>query len=168
MFAMDATKTERLSTWLYSHILMDAIDTMSRILPQSPRNFDRTNNLPSRRHLFELGIDVKHKTDHGISLYSLVCEALAIIESLRSVSGQRQVNVSKQPVAGQSNQSTLASEPVALQANMFTSVDPSFYRANDFRIRLESIVVTRCQSPQADRLAGVKGITKRLRASPPH
>jgi len=130
----------------YTRVLMGAIDTMSLILPQSPRDSYRINDLLSRRHLFELGLDYMHGTGHGIGLYSLVHEAPALIESFRSASSQRQVNASKQPVAGQPNQPTLISEPVALQANMFTSVEPGYYKAGDFGIRLENIVVTRRQS----------------------
>lgn len=129
----------------YTRVLMGAIDTMALVLDQSARTPYRINDLIARRYLLELGLDYKHGTGHGIGLYSLVHEAPALIEHYAAggaklqASAARQVQVQAQT---QAKQAQVSSEPVFLQANMFTSVEPGYYKANDFGIRLENIVVS--------------------------
>lgn len=131
----------------YTRVLMGAIDMMSLIFDESSRAAYRLNDLIARRHLFEIGLDYMHGTGHGIGSYSMVHEAPALIEHYTSVSIQRQTNANKQTSGSDNNgqqqqQAQILSEPVHLQPNMFTSVEPGYYKANEFGIRLENIVVT--------------------------
>lgn len=121
----------------YTRVLMGAVDMMSLIFDQSHRAPYRLNDLLARRHLFEIGLDYAHGTGHGIGPFSLVHEQPYLLEHYTTVAQQRQANANKA-----TNQPLVHSEPVPLQANMFTSVEPGYYRANDFGIRLENIVVT--------------------------
>lgn len=132
----------------YTRVLMGAIDMMSLIFDESSRAAYKLNDLIARRHLFEIGLDYMHGTGHGIGSYSMVHEAPALIDHYTNVAIQKQTNANKQASgtgAGENSgqqQAQILSEPVHLQANMFTSVEPGYYKANDFGIRLENIVVT--------------------------
>lgn len=131
----------------YTRVLMGAIDMMSLIFDESSRAAYRINDLVARRHLFEVGLDYMHGTGHGIGAYSMVHESPALIEHYTSVAIQRQTNANKQAgvagsESGQQQQAQILSDPIHLQANMFSSVEPGYYKANEFGIRLENIVVT--------------------------
>lgn len=130
----------------YTRVLMGAIDMMSLIFDESSRAAYRLNDLIARRHLFEIGLDYMHGTGHGIGSYSMVHEAPALIDHYTSVAIQKQTNANKQAAesenTSQQPQAQISSEPVILQANMFTSIEPGYYKANDFGIRLENVVVT--------------------------
>lgn len=121
----------------YTRVLMGAIDCMSLIIPTNiGGSNDRISDLIARRHLMEVGLNYNHGTGHGIGLFSLVHEPPnLIVASTQSQSGDR------------NNRPTIHMDPVPMQANMFTSVEPGYYKENDFGIRLENIVVTKRYQP---------------------
>lgn len=124
----------------YTRVLMGSVDMMSVIFDQNNRSPYRLNDLIARRHLFEIGLDYAHGTGHGIGAFSLVHEQPYLIEHYSSAAQQHQAIANSKPSSGTSP--PVHSEPVPLQANMFTSVEPGYYKANDFGIRLENIVVS--------------------------
>lgn len=149
----------------YTRVLMGAIDMMSLIFDQPLRSPYRLGDLLARRHLFELGLDYAHGTGHGVGLYSLVHEAPALIEhysNFANAKQQQQQRTASLGVGagagavgaaasggkngagggGDSASGAVENQPILLQPNMFTSVEPGYYKANDFGIRLENIVVT--------------------------
>lgn len=126
----------------YTRVLMGAIDMMSLIFKQSSSSSYRINDLLARRYLFEIGLDYPHGTGHGIGLFSQVHEQPALIHQFelgapRAVDRKRRAS---RAIAGQSLM--VVSDSVPLQPNMFSSVEPGYYKANEFGIRLENIVVT--------------------------
>lgn len=121
----------------YTRVLMGAIDCMSLILFQPARSPFRIGDLMVRRHLMELGLDYRHGTGHGIGLFSLVHEQPNLIENYQNFASQRSTQ------SESDLKPTVKSNPIILQPNMFTSVEPGYYKENDFGIRLENIVVTR-------------------------
>lgn len=162
----------------YTRVLMGAIDMMSLIFAdhsKSPKSSYlsayRINDLLARRHLFDIGLDYAHGTGHGIGLHSMVHESPYLIEHYTAAAKNKQL--SPKPAKGVNlDQSSVVSDPLPLQANMFTSVEPGYYKANDFGIRLENIVVTqpiksngqRQNDRQSDRLS-VDGAHRRQQAN---
>lgn len=164
----------------YTRVLMGAIDMMSLVVDRRAPTF-RLNDLIARRHLFDIGLDYAHGTGHGIGAYSMVHEAPALIEhytnhrqvrreptaSLASdlerplpnpiMSQHQRAQLPHQQQSPhllrqqQQQQQAVNSEQVPLQENMFTSVEPGYYKANEFGIRLENIVVTQRALVSANR-----------------
>lgn len=130
-------KPSELQRETYTRVLMGSIDTMSLIFDQSSRTPYRIADLLARRHLFELGLDYQHGTGHGIGLFSLVHEAPWLIENYATTTNAKPAGPTTAKQGAQ-----VSSDPVIIQANMFTSVEPGYYKANDFGIRLENIVVS--------------------------
>lgn len=127
----------------YTRVLMGAIDCMSLVFFQPTKSPFRISDLLVRRHLMEIGLDYAHGTGHGIGLFSLVHEAPNLIEHYQFVSRRHRQAASEDPQKQQQQQQpAVHQEPIMLQPNMFTSVEPGYYKENDFGIRLENIVVT--------------------------
>lgn len=138
----------------YTRVLMGAIDMMSLVFPGGEQLGPgrRLNDLLARRHLMELGLDYAHGTGHGIGAYSLVHEAPPLIEHFATGAG-----APKSPPRGNSpaGAAQFLNDPLPLQANMFSSVEPGYYEAGEFGIRLENIVVTQeFQAPLANATSG--------------
>lgn len=144
----------------YTRVLMGSIDCMSLIFFQPSKSPFRISDLFVRRHLMEIGLDYAHGTGHGIGAFSLVHEAPNIIEHYQSVMQQRKS--ASQPESGANGQGpAIHSEPILLQPNMFTSVEPGYYKENDFGIRLENIVVTqKIASPNGAQVASKPDINQ--------
>lgn len=123
----------------YTRVLMGAIDFMSFIFFEPTRDPFRISDLLVRRHLLELGFDYQHGTGHGIGLFSLVHESPNLIENYQEFAHIRSNGRDHKDNTGKPN---IEVNPIDIQPNMFTSIEPGFYKENDFGIRLENIVVT--------------------------
>ncbi|XP_041111843.1 xaa-Pro aminopeptidase 2 isoform X2 [Polyodon spathula] len=95
----------------FTRVLMGNIDLSRLIFP--PGTSGRNVEVLARRALWEVGLNYGHGTGHGIGNY---------------------FSVHEWPVGFQSNN-------IALQAGMFTSIEPGYYQENDFGIRIEDIAV---------------------------
>lgn len=131
----------------YTRVLMGSIDLMSVIFEQSDRSAYKLNDLLARRHLFDVGLDYEHGTGHGIGLFSMVHEAPWLLEHYASgkSGGSGAIGRKSSPSKNgqqQQQQQLVNEDPIHLKENMFTSVEPGYYKPNDFGIRLENIVVT--------------------------
>ncbi|KAK1167472.1 xaa-Pro aminopeptidase 2 [Acipenser oxyrinchus oxyrinchus] len=95
----------------FTRVLMGNIDLSRLIFP--PGTSGRNVEVLARRALWEVGLNYGHGTGHGIGNY---------------------FSVHEWPVGFQSNN-------IALQAGMFTSIEPGYYQENDFGIRIEDVAV---------------------------
>nr|AMO02532.1 xaa-pro aminopeptidase 1c [Tityus serrulatus] len=99
----------------YTRVLMGVIDLATAIFPQGTRDTDI--DIFARRHLYQVGLDYKHGTGHGIGLFLNVHEGPTRIR-----------NPKTQPKASE------------LKSGMFVSDEPGYYEKDKFGIRLETIV----------------------------
>ncbi|KAM3612458.1 uncharacterized protein V6R79_008533 [Siganus canaliculatus] len=96
----------------FTRVLMGNIELSRTIFPSGTKGSNM--EMLARRALWEVGLNYGHGTGHGVGNYFAVHEW---------------------PVGFQSNN-------VAFKAGMFTSIEPGYYKDNDFGIRIEDIVVT--------------------------
>ncbi|XP_067122415.1 LOW QUALITY PROTEIN: uncharacterized protein [Centruroides vittatus] len=99
----------------YTRILMGVIDLATTIFPKGTRDTDL--DIFARRHLYQVGLDYKHGTGHGIGHF---------------------LNVHEGPTRIRNPKTYLkASE---LKLGMFVSDEPGYYEKGKFGIRLETTV----------------------------
>jgi Xaa-Pro aminopeptidase len=79
----------------------------------------------ARRPLWEVGLDFDHGTGHGVGAYLSVHEGPQ--------------NISKRPI------------PQALKPGMLTSNEPGYYKAGEYGIRIENLIVTQLCAEPGDR-----------------
>jgi len=79
----------------------------------------------ARRPLWEVGLDYDHGTGHGVGAYLSVHEGPQ--------------NISKRPIAQ------------ALKAGMIVSNEPGYYKAGEYGIRIENLIVVRQAANQSER-----------------
>uniref|UniRef100_A0A3Q1F0X3 Xaa-Pro aminopeptidase 2 n=1 Tax=Acanthochromis polyacanthus TaxID=80966 RepID=A0A3Q1F0X3_9TELE len=96
----------------FTRVLMGNIELSRTIFPSGTRGVNM--EMLGRRALWQVGLNYGHGTGHGVGNY---------------------FGVHEWPVGFQSNN-------VAFRAGMFTSIEPGYYKDNDFGIRIEDIVVT--------------------------
>ncbi|XP_034037637.1 xaa-Pro aminopeptidase 2 [Thalassophryne amazonica] len=96
----------------FTRVLMGNIDISRTVFPSDTRGINM--EMLGRRALWELGLNYGHGTGHGIGNY---------------------FGVHEWPVGFQSNN-------IPFRAGMFTSIEPGYYKENDFGIRIEDIAVT--------------------------
>ncbi|XP_030621332.1 xaa-Pro aminopeptidase 2 [Chanos chanos] len=96
----------------YTRVLIGNIELSRVIFPAGKKGVNM--EILARRALWEVGLDYGHGTGHGVGNYFAVHEW---------------------PVGFQSNN-------IPFQAGMFTSIEPGYYKANEFGIRIEDIAVT--------------------------
>uniref|UniRef100_A0A8C5HAP8 Xaa-Pro aminopeptidase 2 n=1 Tax=Gouania willdenowi TaxID=441366 RepID=A0A8C5HAP8_GOUWI len=95
----------------FTRVLMGNIEISRTIFPTGTRGVNM--EMLGRRALWELGLNYGHGTGHGVGNY---------------------FGVHEWPVGFQSNN-------IPFRAGMFTSIEPGFYKENDFGIRIEDVVV---------------------------
>ncbi|XP_051504971.1 xaa-Pro aminopeptidase 2-like [Myxocyprinus asiaticus] len=96
----------------YTRVLMGNIEISRTIFPAGTRGVNM--EMLGRRALWEIGLNYGHGTGHGVGNY---------------------FGVHEWPVGFQSNN-------IPFQEGMFTSIEPGYYKENDFGIRIEDITVT--------------------------
>uniref|UniRef100_A0A8C1QKU6 X-prolyl aminopeptidase (aminopeptidase P) 2, membrane-bound n=1 Tax=Cyprinus carpio TaxID=7962 RepID=A0A8C1QKU6_CYPCA len=96
----------------YTRVLMGNIEISRTIFPAGTRGVNM--EMLGRRALWEVGLNYGHGTGHGVGNY---------------------FGVHEWPVGFQSNN-------IPFQEGMFTSIEPGYYKENDFGIRIEDIAVT--------------------------
>uniref|UniRef100_A0A671MZ04 Xaa-Pro aminopeptidase 2-like n=1 Tax=Sinocyclocheilus anshuiensis TaxID=1608454 RepID=A0A671MZ04_9TELE len=96
----------------YTRVLMGNIEISRTIFPAGTRGVNM--EMLGRRALWEVGLTYGHGTGHGVGNY---------------------FGVHEWPVGFQSNN-------IPFQEGMFTSIEPGYYKENDFGIRIEDIAVT--------------------------
>lgn len=96
----------------FTRVLMGNIEISRTIFPSGTRGVNM--EMLGRRALWEVGLNYGHGTGHGVGNY---------------------FGVHEWPVGFQSNN-------IAFRAGMFTSIEPGYYKENDFGIRIEDVVVT--------------------------
>ncbi|XP_052005994.1 xaa-Pro aminopeptidase 2 isoform X2 [Xyrauchen texanus] len=96
----------------YTRVLMGNIEISRTIFPAGTRGVNV--EMLGRRALWEIGLNYGHGTGHGVGNY---------------------FGVHEWPVGFQSNN-------IPFQEGMFTSIEPGYYKENDFGIRIEDITVT--------------------------
>ncbi|KAG1954452.1 xaa-Pro aminopeptidase 2 [Pimephales promelas] len=95
----------------YTRVLMGNIEISRTIFPAGTRGVNM--EMLGRRALWEVGLNYGHGTGHGVGNY---------------------FGVHEWPVGFQSNN-------IPFQEGMFTSIEPGYYKENDFGIRIEDIAV---------------------------
>ncbi|KFO53684.1 Xaa-Pro aminopeptidase 2, partial [Corvus brachyrhynchos] len=95
----------------YTRVLMGNIDLSRLVFPSHTAG--RTVESFARRALWDVGLNYGHGTGHGIGNF---------------------LSVHEWPVGFQSNN-------VPLEAGMFTSIEPGYYRDGEFGIRIEDVVL---------------------------
>ncbi|XP_056142585.1 xaa-Pro aminopeptidase 2 isoform X2 [Lampris incognitus] len=96
----------------FTRVLMGNIEISRTIFPSGTRGINM--EMLGRRALWEVGLNYGHGTGHGIGNY---------------------FGVHEWPVGFQGNN-------LPFIAGMFTSIEPGYYKENDFGIRIEDIAVT--------------------------
>ncbi|CAN9515146.1 unnamed protein product [Ophioblennius macclurei] len=96
----------------FTRVLMGNIEISRTVFPSGTRGVNM--EMLGRRALWEVGLNYGHGTGHGVGNY---------------------FGVHEWPVGFQSNN-------IAFRAGMFTSIEPGYYKENDFGIRIEDVVVT--------------------------
>nr|XP_055034361.1 xaa-Pro aminopeptidase 2 isoform X1 [Misgurnus anguillicaudatus]XP_055034362.1 xaa-Pro aminopeptidase 2 isoform X1 [Misgurnus anguillicaudatus] len=96
----------------YTRVLMGNIDISRTIFPAGTRGVNI--EMLGRRALWEIGLNYGHGTGHGVGNY---------------------FGVHEWPVGFQSNN-------IPFQEGMFTSIEPGYYKENEFGIRIEDIALT--------------------------
>ncbi|XP_057705363.1 xaa-Pro aminopeptidase 2 isoform X1 [Corythoichthys intestinalis] len=95
----------------FTRVLMGNIEISRTIFPSGTRGVNM--EMLGRRALWEVGLNYGHGTGHGVGNY---------------------FGVHEWPVGFQSNN-------IPFQEGMFTSIEPGYYKENDFGIRIEDIAV---------------------------
>lgn len=96
----------------YTRVLMGNIEISRTIFPSGTKGLNM--EMLGRRALWEVGLNYGHGTGHGVGNY---------------------FGVHEWPVGFQGNN-------IGFTAGMFTSIEPGYYKENDFGIRIEDIAVT--------------------------
>ncbi|KAJ8015127.1 hypothetical protein DPEC_G00022930 [Dallia pectoralis] len=96
----------------FTRVLMGNIEISRTIFPSGTRGVYM--EMLGRRALWEVGLNYGHGTGHGVGNY---------------------FGVHEWPVGFQSNN-------IPFREGMFTSIEPGYYKENDFGIRIEDVVVT--------------------------
>uniref|UniRef100_A0A8C6TE29 X-prolyl aminopeptidase (aminopeptidase P) 2, membrane-bound n=1 Tax=Neogobius melanostomus TaxID=47308 RepID=A0A8C6TE29_9GOBI len=96
----------------YTRVLMGNIEISRTIFPSGTKGVYM--EMLGRRALWEVGLNYGHGTGHGVGNY---------------------FGVHEWPVGFQSNN-------IGFTAGMFTSIEPGYYKENDFGIRIEDIALT--------------------------
>lgn len=96
----------------YTRVLMGNIEISRTIFPSGTRGVNM--EMLGRKALWEVGLNYGHGTGHGVGNY---------------------FGVHEWPVGFQSNN-------IPFKAGMFTSIEPGYYKENDFGIRIEDVAVT--------------------------
>ncbi|MCI4379926.1 hypothetical protein PGIGA_G00234090 [Pangasianodon gigas] len=96
----------------FTRVLMGNIEISRTIFPAGTRGVNM--EMLGRRALWEVGLNYGHGTGHGVGNY---------------------FGVHEWPVGFQSNN-------IPFQQGMFTSIEPGYYRVNEFGIRIEDVAVT--------------------------
>lgn len=96
----------------YTRVLMGNIEISRTIFPSGTRGVYM--EMLGRKALWEVGLNYGHGTGHGVGNY---------------------FGVHEWPVGFQTNN-------IPFTAGMFTSIEPGYYKENDFGIRIEDIAVT--------------------------
>ncbi|XP_072252503.1 xaa-Pro aminopeptidase 2 [Leuresthes tenuis] len=96
----------------FTRVLMGNIEISRTIFPSGTRGVNM--EMLGRRALWEVGLNYGHGTGHGVGNY---------------------FGVHEWPVGFQSNN-------IPFREGMFTSIEPGYYKENDFGIRIEDVVVT--------------------------
>ncbi|XP_039872581.1 xaa-Pro aminopeptidase 2 [Simochromis diagramma] len=95
----------------FTRVLMGNIEISRTIFPSGTRGVNM--EMLGRRALWEVGLNYGHGTGHGVGNY---------------------FGVHEWPVGFQSNN-------IGFRAGMFTSIEPGYYKENDFGIRIEDVAV---------------------------
>uniref|UniRef100_A0A4W6FVL1 X-prolyl aminopeptidase (aminopeptidase P) 2, membrane-bound n=1 Tax=Lates calcarifer TaxID=8187 RepID=A0A4W6FVL1_LATCA len=95
----------------FTRVLMGNIEISRTIFPSGTRGVNM--EMLGRRALWEVGLNYGHGTGHGVGNY---------------------FGVHEWPVGFQGNN-------IPFRAGMFTSIEPGYYKENDFGIRIEDIAV---------------------------
>ncbi|XP_068571182.1 xaa-Pro aminopeptidase 2 isoform X2 [Cebidichthys violaceus] len=95
----------------FTRVLMGNIEISRTIFPSGTRGVNM--EMLGRRALWEVGLNYGHGTGHGVGNY---------------------FGVHEWPVGFQSNN-------IPFRTGMFTSIEPGYYKENDFGIRIEDVVV---------------------------
>ncbi|XP_067455777.1 xaa-Pro aminopeptidase 2 [Thunnus thynnus] len=95
----------------FTRVLMGNIEISRTIFPSGTRGVNM--EMLGRRALWEVGLNYGHGTGHGVGNY---------------------FGVHEWPVGFQGNN-------IPFRAGMFTSIEPGYYKENDFGIRIEDVVV---------------------------
>ncbi|MCJ8734024.1 hypothetical protein PDJAM_G00230660 [Pangasius djambal] len=95
----------------FTRVLMGNIEISRTIFPAGTRGVNM--EMLGRRALWEVGLNYGHGTGHGVGNY---------------------FGVHEWPVGFQSNN-------IPFQQGMFTSIEPGYYRVNEFGIRIEDVAV---------------------------
>lgn len=95
----------------FTRVLMGNIEISRTIFPSGTRGANM--EMLGRRALWEVGLNYGHGTGHGVGNY---------------------FGVHEWPVGFQSNN-------IPFRAGMFTSIEPGYYKENDFGIRIEDVAV---------------------------
>ncbi|XP_022540025.2 xaa-Pro aminopeptidase 2 [Astyanax mexicanus] len=96
----------------FTRVLMGNIEISRTIFPAGTRGVNI--EMLGRRALWEVGLNYGHGTGHGVGNY---------------------FGVHEWPVGFQSNN-------IPFQEGMFTSIEPGYYKENDFGIRIEDVALT--------------------------
>ncbi|KAM9850294.1 xaa-Pro aminopeptidase 2 [Aulostomus maculatus] len=96
----------------FTRVLMGNIEISRTIFPSGTRGVNM--EMLGRRSLWEVGLNYGHGTGHGVGNY---------------------FGVHEWPVGFQGNN-------IPFKAGMFTSIEPGYYKENDFGIRIEDVAVT--------------------------
>ncbi|XP_017263555.1 xaa-Pro aminopeptidase 2 [Kryptolebias marmoratus] len=96
----------------FTRVLMGNIEISRTIFPSGTRGANM--EMLGRRALWEVGLNYGHGTGHGVGNY---------------------FGVHEWPVGFQTNN-------IPFSAGMFTSIEPGYYKENDFGIRIEDVVMT--------------------------
>ncbi|XP_022615614.1 xaa-Pro aminopeptidase 2 isoform X1 [Seriola dumerili] len=96
----------------FTRVLMGNIEISRTIFPSGTRGVNM--EMLGRRALWEVGLNYGHGTGHGVGNY---------------------FGVHEWPVGFQGNN-------IPFRAGMFTSIEPGYYKENDFGIRIEDVAVT--------------------------
>ncbi|XP_066505998.1 xaa-Pro aminopeptidase 2 [Hoplias malabaricus] len=96
----------------FTRVLMGNIEISRTIFPVGTKGINI--EMLGRRALWEVGLNYGHGTGHGVGNY---------------------FGVHEWPVGFQSNN-------IAFKEGMFTSIEPGYYKQNDFGIRIEDVAVT--------------------------
>uniref|UniRef100_A0A8C4GL25 Xaa-Pro aminopeptidase n=1 Tax=Dicentrarchus labrax TaxID=13489 RepID=A0A8C4GL25_DICLA len=95
----------------FTRVLMGNIEISRTIFPSGTRGANM--EMLGRRALWEVGLNYGHGTGHGVGNY---------------------FGVHEWPVGFQSNN-------IPFRSGMFTSIEPGYYKENDFGIRIEDVVM---------------------------
>ncbi|XP_068447841.1 xaa-Pro aminopeptidase 2 [Clinocottus analis] len=95
----------------FTRVLMGNIEISRTIFPSGTRGVNM--EMLGRRALWEVGLNYGHGTGHGVGNY---------------------FGVHEWPVGFQSNN-------IPFRTGMFTSIEPGYYKENDFGIRIEDVVM---------------------------